>query len=197
MKLKPTWSNVTLGYELYGTLFINYRQLSQPTRWTRRGSILSDKRWKVLNLIFSLFTQPNSPRSNTYWWKKNCRRHQKWAARADSRMDDKREPPSTSAYRDSCRRRSSQSNVCKQQNEGKQRSTSQTWETLSVESWFDFILKAAQDVGITSVTRNLSKSTTEEELMEIIEQLNNSDEVDGILVQLPLPNHISERKVSY
>lgn len=56
-------------------------------------------------------------------------------------------------------------------------------------------LKAAQDVGITSVTRNLSKATTEEELLAIIEELNNSDEVDGILVQLPLPDHINERKV--
>lgn len=61
--------------------------------------------------------------------------------------------------------------------------------------WMFIILKAAQDVGITSVTRNLSKATTEEELLEIIDELNNSDEVDGILVQLPLPDHINERKV--
>lgn len=57
-------------------------------------------------------------------------------------------------------------------------------------------MKAAQDVGITSVTKTLSKSTTEEELLKIIDELNNSDDVDGILVQLPLPEHISERKVS-
>lgn len=56
-------------------------------------------------------------------------------------------------------------------------------------------MKAAQDVGITSITKTLSTSTTEEELLKIIDELNNSAEVDGILVQLPLPEHISERKV--
>jgi 5,10-methylene-tetrahydrofolate dehydrogenase/methenyl tetrahydrofolate cyclohydrolase len=51
-------------------------------------------------------------------------------------------------------------------------------------------------VGITSVTKNLSKSTSEDELMEIIAQLNDDDTVDGILIQLPLPDHINERRVS-
>lgn len=45
------------------------------------------------------------------------------------------------------------------------------------------------------MTKNLSKSTTEEELMNIIAELNNDESVDGILVQLPLPDHINERKV--
>lgn len=45
------------------------------------------------------------------------------------------------------------------------------------------------------MTKNLSKSTTEVELLEIIAELNNDDSVDGILVQLPLPDHINERKV--
>jgi len=56
-------------------------------------------------------------------------------------------------------------------------------------------MTAAQDVGINSVTRSLSDTTTEDELMKIIDVLNNSDEVDGILVQLPLPQHINERKI--
>jgi methylenetetrahydrofolate dehydrogenase (NADP+) / methenyltetrahydrofolate cyclohydrolase len=55
--------------------------------------------------------------------------------------------------------------------------------------------KAAEDVGIMSVTRKLSKSTTEDELISIVEEMNSSDSVDGILVQLPLPDHINERKV--
>lgn len=58
-----------------------------------------------------------------------------------------------------------------------------------------FFLKAAEFIGITSVTKNLPKSTTENELMEIIAQLNDDNAVDGILVQLPLPDHINERKV--
>lgn len=35
----------------------------------------------------------------------------------------------------------------------------------------------------------------EEELLNIIDKLNENNEVDGILVQLPLPEHINERKV--
>lgn len=68
-------------------------------------------------------------------------------------------------------------------------------KSLSVESFIVLTLKAAHDVGINSVTKTLSKSTTEEELLKIVEELNNSDAVDGILVQLPLPDHINERKV--
>jgi 5,10-methylene-tetrahydrofolate dehydrogenase/methenyl tetrahydrofolate cyclohydrolase len=45
------------------------------------------------------------------------------------------------------------------------------------------------------VTRNLTKAVTEEELLKIIDELNKDDSVDGILVQLPLPDHINERKV--
>jgi methylenetetrahydrofolate dehydrogenase(NAD+)/5,10-methenyltetrahydrofolate cyclohydrolase len=56
-------------------------------------------------------------------------------------------------------------------------------------------LKAAIDVGIMSETRQLPKTTTEEELMQIIDQLNHDSAVDGILVQLPLPEHINERKI--
>lgn len=42
----------------------------------------------------------------------------------------------------------------------------------------------------------LDTETTEQELMAIIDRLNNDDSVDGILVQLPLPEHINERNVS-
>lgn len=50
-------------------------------------------------------------------------------------------------------------------------------------------------MGITSVTKKLSKSTTEDELIKIIDDLNKDESVDGILVQLPLPDHINERNV--
>lgn len=50
-------------------------------------------------------------------------------------------------------------------------------------------------MGIDSTTRNLPDTISEEELLEIIDELNQSDKVDGILVQLPLPHHIHERRI--
>lgn len=54
---------------------------------------------------------------------------------------------------------------------------------------------ACERVGIESRLQRLSSSTTEEELLELIADLNNEDEVHGILVQLPLPTQIREHKV--
>jgi methylenetetrahydrofolate dehydrogenase (NADP+)/methenyltetrahydrofolate cyclohydrolase len=50
-------------------------------------------------------------------------------------------------------------------------------------------------VGIESRLHRLSLSTTEEELLELIADLNNDEDVHGILVQLPLPTQIREQKV--
>lgn len=58
-------------------------------------------------------------------------------------------------------------------------------------------MKAAADVGINSRTINLQTTITEAELIEMIEGLNEDDGVDGILVQLPVPEHINERKVGW
>ena len=55
--------------------------------------------------------------------------------------------------------------------------------------------KDAEEVGFKSTTIVKPDSTSEEELLQLIEDLNNDDEVDGILVQLPLPKHIKEDKV--
>ena len=52
--------------------------------------------------------------------------------------------------------------------------------------------KASEEVGIRNTTIRRSATITEDELLEIIEMLNNDNDVDGILVQLPLPKHISE-----
>lgn len=41
----------------------------------------------------------------------------------------------------------------------------------------------------------MSEETSEKELLDYIEALNKDDKVDGILVQLPVPQHISERAV--
>jgi len=55
--------------------------------------------------------------------------------------------------------------------------------------------KACVEVGITNETIRLSSDTTEKELLEIIERLNNDSRVDGILTQLPLPKQINESSV--
>jgi methylenetetrahydrofolate dehydrogenase (NADP+) / methenyltetrahydrofolate cyclohydrolase len=52
--------------------------------------------------------------------------------------------------------------------------------------------KAAIDVGILARDYRLAEDTSEEELLELIDQLNGDDAVDGILVQLPLPAQIDE-----
>lgn len=55
--------------------------------------------------------------------------------------------------------------------------------------------KACISMGIASFVYNYEKEITESFLLKKIEELNNNDAVDGILVQLPLPPHISERNI--
>ena len=55
--------------------------------------------------------------------------------------------------------------------------------------------KASEVVGIKNTTIRKPETISEEELLGLIRQLNADDSVDGILVQLPLPKHISEDKV--
>lgn len=55
--------------------------------------------------------------------------------------------------------------------------------------------KGCEEVGIRSEVILKDASTTEEELLAIIQQLNENPNVNGILVQLPLPSHISETAV--
>ena len=52
--------------------------------------------------------------------------------------------------------------------------------------------KACAEVGMKSFNYDLEKSTTQEELLELVENLNKNVEVNGILIQLPLPSHINE-----
>ena len=54
--------------------------------------------------------------------------------------------------------------------------------------------KASEAVGIRNTTIRKPESISEEELLSLIRELNADDGVDGILVQLPLPKHISEDK---
>ncbi len=55
--------------------------------------------------------------------------------------------------------------------------------------------KAAQEAGIRSNDMRLPEETAEEEVLERIAALNDEDAVDGILVQLPLPEHLDEARV--
>jgi methylenetetrahydrofolate dehydrogenase (NADP+) / methenyltetrahydrofolate cyclohydrolase len=55
--------------------------------------------------------------------------------------------------------------------------------------------KAADAAGIDAIDRRLPVTTTEDELVELVEELNDDDSVDGILVQTPLPTQIDEPRV--
>ena len=56
-------------------------------------------------------------------------------------------------------------------------------------------VKACNLVGFDSTLIDLPSETTEEKVLQVITDLNNNDEVDGFIVQLPLPKHIDEHKV--
>ena len=55
--------------------------------------------------------------------------------------------------------------------------------------------KSAKEVGINSEVIRYPKDITEQEVLKKIKELNNSDDVSGILVQLPLPNQIDKEKI--
>lgn len=55
--------------------------------------------------------------------------------------------------------------------------------------------KMAKEVGFNSFTHELAASTRQEELLDLVNTLNNDPAVHGILVQLPLPDHIDEQVV--
>lgn len=55
--------------------------------------------------------------------------------------------------------------------------------------------KTCAYIGIGSLSYELSKEAKEEELLSLIEELNGREDVNGILVQLPLPPHMDEQKV--
>lgn len=56
-------------------------------------------------------------------------------------------------------------------------------------------VKTCGALGIYSEKYNLDSEVTEAELLKLIGELNNKEEIDGILVQLPLPKHIDEDKI--
>jgi len=56
-------------------------------------------------------------------------------------------------------------------------------------------VKSSSEVGLYSEQHSPAESSTTEELLALIDSLNHRDEIDGILVQLPLPAHIDSKKV--
>ncbi|KAI8129023.1 mitochondrial, Bifunctional methylenetetrahydrofolate dehydrogenase/cyclohydrolase [Lucilia cuprina] len=68
-------------------------------------------------------------------------------------------------------------------------------EDQASETYVRMKMNAAKDIGISSETKRLPANITEQELLEVIDQLNNDPNVDGILVQLPVPEHMNERKI--
>jgi methylenetetrahydrofolate dehydrogenase (NADP+)/methenyltetrahydrofolate cyclohydrolase len=55
--------------------------------------------------------------------------------------------------------------------------------------------KSCSEVGILSSIYRYPSDITERELLDAIEYINNDDEIDGLIVQLPLPDHISDKKI--
>ena len=55
--------------------------------------------------------------------------------------------------------------------------------------------KACKRVGIYSVTHEMPSTITQDELLSVISRLNDNPNIDGILVQLPLPKHINTSKI--
>lgn len=55
--------------------------------------------------------------------------------------------------------------------------------------------KSSHEVGFTSSVYRMPESTSEQQLLETIEFLNNDPDIDGFIVQLPLPKHINEQRI--
>ena len=63
------------------------------------------------------------------------------------------------------------------------------------ETYVAHKVKACEEVGFKSTLIRYENDTTEEELLACVAKLNNDPDIDGFIVQLPLPKHISEQKI--
>ena len=63
------------------------------------------------------------------------------------------------------------------------------------ETYVAHKVKACEQCGFTSTLIRFEDDVTEEKLLETIDELNNNADIDGFIVQLPLPKHISEQKI--
>ncbi|WP_291721318.1 bifunctional methylenetetrahydrofolate dehydrogenase/methenyltetrahydrofolate cyclohydrolase FolD [Bernardetia sp.] len=57
-------------------------------------------------------------------------------------------------------------------------------------------VKSCEQIGFASTLKNLPATITEEELLQVVEDFNQNDDIDGFIVQLPLPNHIDADKIT-
>lgn len=57
-------------------------------------------------------------------------------------------------------------------------------------------VKSCEKVGFKSTLKKFDDSISEDELLKAIQDLNDDNDIDGFIVQLPLPNHIDEKKVT-
>lgn len=57
-------------------------------------------------------------------------------------------------------------------------------------------VKSCEQVGFQSTLVRLDERVTEEELLRVVDDINDNPDIDGLIVQLPLPNHISIQKVT-
>ena len=64
------------------------------------------------------------------------------------------------------------------------------------ESYVANKIKACEEVGFISSLYRFETNITEEQLLDVVHQLNTDPDVDGFIVQLPLPKHISEEKIT-
>ena len=63
------------------------------------------------------------------------------------------------------------------------------------ETYVNAKVKACEKVGFDSTLIRLSETVTEDELINEIIKINFNDSIDGLIVQLPLPKHIDEKKI--
>lgn len=68
-------------------------------------------------------------------------------------------------------------------------------ENPASQSYVKSKIKACHRIGYNSIMHTATTEITEPELLEVIKKFNNDNDVDGILVQLPLPNHIDKNKI--
>jgi len=64
------------------------------------------------------------------------------------------------------------------------------------ETYVNAKVKACNKVGFQSTLVRFTNDVTEEELLAEVEKINNNSDIDGLIVQLPLPKHIDEMKVT-
>ena len=64
------------------------------------------------------------------------------------------------------------------------------------ETYVNFKVKDCAQVGFNSTLRRFDNTVTEEELLNEVEAINNDPDIDGLIVQLPIPDHISVEKVT-